>query len=65
LWLFGLGHGWGGHESLLVPAEPAPRRHRSHWRGGALLRFHVGLEDVDDLRKDLARGLAALRRAAA
>jgi cystathionine beta-lyase len=31
---------------------------------GELARFHIGLEDTDDLIADLEQGLAALRAAA-
>lgn len=59
--LFGLGHSWGGFESLLVPADPGAYRLPGQWqRRGALLRVHVGLEDIDDLKADLAEGLQRL-----
>lgn len=61
--LFALGHSWGGYESLIVPAHPGPQRLPGQWsERGALLRLHIGLEDVDDLRADLAAGLAELRQ---
>ncbi|MCI0384278.1 cystathionine beta-lyase [Streptomyces sp. CNQ085] len=59
--LFGLGHSYGGHESLIVPADPMGHRLPGTWAGrGPLLRVHVGLESVEDLREDLAAGLRAL-----
>lgn len=61
--LFGLGHSWGGFESLIVPADPALYRLPGHWQErGALLRVHAGLEDVEDLKADLAEGLERLSR---
>lgn len=61
LTLFGLGHSYGGYESLVVPCEPAQHRLAGTWRGrGPLLRVHVGFEDVEDLKRDLADGLRAL-----
>jgi cystathionine beta-lyase len=59
--LFGLGHSWGGYESLIVPAGPAAHRLPGHWqKPGILLRVHVGLEDVEDLKQDLAAALREL-----
>jgi cystathionine beta-lyase len=57
--LFGIGSSWGGFESLVVPAH----YHRSFppKLEGPMLRFHVGLEDVDDLKADLGQGLERLR----
>jgi cystathionine beta-lyase len=56
--LFGLGGSWGGYESLVLPtnvtrtasAAPGP---------GPMVRFHIGLEDPDDLIEDLGAGLDA------
>ncbi len=63
--LFGLGFSWGGFESLAVPG---------HWRSartvsktlpqGPLVRLHVGLENVEDLRRDLEKALTAYNAAA-
>ena len=53
--LFGLGYSWGGYESLCLPAWPATCRSAVPWKDeGQLLRFHAGLEDIDDLTTDLA-----------
>ncbi|MCB1884433.1 MAG: cystathionine beta-lyase [Geminicoccaceae bacterium] len=63
--LFGMGYSWGGYESLLIPANPAPLRTATAWPdGGQLLRIHVGLEALDDLTKDLEAGFARWREAA-
>lgn len=55
--LFGLGFSWGGYESLALPA--APKREAVPWtEQGQLIRLHIGLEDVDDLKRDLAAGIS-------
>jgi cystathionine beta-lyase len=62
--LFGLGVSWGGFESLAIPFDCAPMRSATAWApGGPAIRFHVGLEDADDLIGDLDRGFAALAAA--
>lgn len=59
--LFGMGYSWGGFESLVIPFDCASYRTATRWAPeGPTLRFHVGLEDVEDLKADLARGFAAL-----
>jgi cystathionine beta-lyase len=64
LTLFGLGYSWGGFESLVIPFDCTKCRTATKWEpGGPALRFHVGLEDVDDLIADLERGFAALAAA--
>jgi cystathionine beta-lyase len=58
--LFGLGFSWGGFESLATAPDPRHVRTAVPWTDpGQLIRLHIGLEDVDDLRADLAAGLAA------
>jgi cystathionine beta-lyase len=58
--LFGMGFSWGGYESLVIPFDCSDYRTATKWApGGPTLRFHVGLEDVDDLIADLERGFAA------
>jgi cysteine-S-conjugate beta-lyase len=65
LQLFGLGYSWGGYESLVIPFDCARYRTATTWNpGGPALRFQIGLEDADDLKEDLERGFAALKRVA-
>jgi cystathionine beta-lyase len=62
--LFGMGFSWGGFESLVISFDCAEYRTATKWSpGGATLRFHIGLEDVDDLTADLAQGFAAMKAA--
>jgi cystathionine beta-lyase len=64
LTLFGMGASWGGYESLAIPFDCTSIRTATRWApGGPTLRFHIGLEDVDDLIGDLERGFAALAAA--
>ncbi len=59
--LFGIGFSWGGYESLVLPVDPTPDRTATTWRAsGPLLRFHIGLEDADDLIEDLEKGFDRL-----
>jgi cystathionine beta-lyase len=63
--LFGMGYSWGGFESLVIPFDCSSYRTATKWNpGGPALRFHIGLENVDDLKADLENGFAALRKAA-
>jgi cystathionine beta-lyase len=60
---FGLGYSWGGFESLALPFDCTAYRSATHWDpGGPCLRFHIGLEDADDLLADLEAGLARFNR---
>ncbi|MGV7033275.1 cystathionine beta-lyase [Methylobacterium symbioticum] len=62
--LFGMGFSWGGFESLVIPFDCAPYRTATTWEpGGWALRFHIGLEEVADLKADLEAGFARLRAA--
>jgi cysteine-S-conjugate beta-lyase len=64
--LFGIGASWGGYESLAVPFDCTKVRTATRWApGGPTVRFHIGLEAVEDLIADLERGFAALAAAAA
>jgi cystathionine beta-lyase len=58
LQLFKLGYSWAGPVSLVVPYDLSVIRPGSAWRG-TLVRFSLGLEDVADLRADLAQALRA------
>ncbi|MGI9406878.1 MAG: cystathionine beta-lyase [Hyphomicrobiaceae bacterium] len=65
LTLFGMGFSWGGFESLIVPFDPTPYRTATTWDHiGPCLRFHIGLEDPDDLISDLDTGFARMAAAA-
>lgn len=57
--LFRLGYSWGGPISLVVPYELARMRTcaTSQIAQGTVVRFAIGLEDVQDLRADLAQAL--------
>ncbi|MET0207529.1 MAG: PLP-dependent transferase [Burkholderiaceae bacterium] len=61
---FGIGYSWAGPMSLAVPYDLSRSRSLSlPWtpaEGGTLVRFAIGLEEVDDLRADLAQALQAL-----
>jgi cystathionine beta-lyase len=64
LQLFKLGYSWGGPMSLVVPYVLEGMR--SVWPSqlarGTLVRFSVGLEAVDDLRRDLAQAMQVALR---
>lgn len=68
--IFHLGVSWGGFESLVLPAavlEAGYREKSENLRPDVpsdLIRLSVGLEDVEDLWRDLQRGFAALESAA-
>jgi cystathionine beta-lyase len=57
--LFGIGYSWGGFESLVLPAH-FRRSFAGPKEEGPIVRFHIGLEHVEDLKADLAAGLARL-----
>jgi cystathionine beta-lyase len=61
--IFGLGYSWGGYESLAVHVSLADRTVAKGDYPGPILRLQIGLEDVEDLKADIARGLAAARAA--
>ena len=65
LTLFGLGYSWGGFESLAILFDCTDYRTATKWApGGPSIRFHIGLEDPDDLIADLERGFKALAKGA-
>ena len=64
--LFGIGASWGGYESLAIPFDCTKIRTATRWApGGPTVRFHIGLEAVEDLIADLEHGFAALADARA
>jgi cysteine-S-conjugate beta-lyase len=61
---FKMGASWGGYESLVIPVDPTRGRTAVPWTGkGYVLRYHIGLEDTDDLIEDLNDGFDRLNRA--
>ena len=60
LQLFKIGYSWGGPMSLVVPYDVGSMRGCAtpHLREGTVVRFSIGLEQVDDLRRDLEQALA-------
>jgi cysteine-S-conjugate beta-lyase len=63
---FKMGFSWGGYESLITATlNVQSLRTATKWPySGALIRLHVGLEDVDDLIEDLTAAFARLAQAA-
>ena len=65
LTLFGMGASWGGYESLALPFDCKGYRTATEPAfQGPTIRFHIGLEDLEDLKDDLDAGFARLRAAA-
>lgn len=60
---FGMGFSWGGFESLILSYPNIARmRTATKWPGpGPILRLHIGLENMDDLKADLDEGFARFR----
>nr|WP_306267075.1 cystathionine beta-lyase [Pararhizobium sp. IMCC3301] len=53
--LFSIGSSWGGFESLAMPIQPKEGRELTTSDNvGPMIRFHIGLEHVDDLIEDMA-----------
>ncbi|GAB1826750.1 cystathionine beta-lyase [Turicimonas sp. TL08] len=59
--LFGLGYSWGGYESLLIRSY-GKRCKDDSTAFEKMLRLSIGLEDAEDLIRDLQRGFEALRK---
>lgn len=57
--LFGLGYSWGGFPSLALRVNLDERQILQAPTEGPVLRLHIGLEDVADLKADLEKGFAA------
>ncbi len=57
--LFKIGYSWGGPMSLVMPYNMASSRQRSteHIQRGRVVRFCIGLEDVNDLQNDILQAL--------
>lgn len=61
LHLFGIGYSYGGFESLCIHCDPQLNRVTGATFGGPLIRFACGLEDVADLKADIAQALPHLK----
>lgn len=62
--LFGIGYSWGGFESLVTLAAPQSMRTAAPWKDrGPLIRLHIGLEAVEDLKADLTAAFGRLASA--
>ncbi|ATM87289.1 cystathionine beta-lyase [Yersinia massiliensis] len=62
--IFAMGYSWGGFESLVIPFNCAEYRTVTQWQpGGRALRLQIGLEDMDELKADLAQGFERLKQA--
>jgi cystathionine beta-lyase len=58
--LFRIGYSWAGPISLVVPYDPKTIRGDASPYRGALVRFCIGLEAVEDLIADAEQGLSVL-----
>ena len=59
--IFGIGASWGGFESLVMHFDLSNIRTVNKWKdAGQCIRLYIGLENVDDLIKDLEKGFARL-----
>ena len=58
--LFGLGYSWGGYKSLITGGR-FRRTNAFGYEGKTIFRLNIGLEDVEDLKADLAQGLEKLK----
>ena len=59
--LFGMGFSWGGFESLIMPYPRIKRATDAEPPDGLLIRLHIGLEDVEDLKQDLTKAFERLQ----
>lgn len=61
--IFGIGLSWGGYESLVIAYRPERIRNatKDKWdESDYIVRLHIGLEDVADLKADLDGAFAAM-----
>jgi cysteine-S-conjugate beta-lyase len=62
--LFGYGYSWGGFESLALHQEfreTGNRKYMNLAKNEHLIRFHIGLEDPNDLISDIKQALKHLK----
>lgn len=59
--IFGIGASWGGFESLVRVAGLEGIRSLNYDKyDGSIVRFYIGLEDIEDIIEDLQKGFAKL-----
>lgn len=59
--LFSLGYSWGGYESLIISFDPKNIRSATEWESeGTPIRLSIGLENPEDLKRDLEEALARI-----
>jgi cystathionine beta-lyase len=63
--IFGLGYSWGGFESLAVAVSLSDRTVAKGDYSGPVIRLQIGVEEVEDLKADILKGLEAVRRISA
>jgi len=59
--LFYVGVSWGGYESLIISRDPDISAEGTPREDGTYIRFHVGLENIDDLIADVSQALDKLK----
>lgn len=59
--LFEIGYSWGGVTSLAVAYDFQSNPSRPDY-GHRIVRFNIGLEDVNDLKADLEKALASMKQ---
>lgn len=60
---FGIGYSFGGYESLAITTNPSSSRSATDWDSSkTTMRYHIGLEDPEDLIADLAAGFDRLAK---
>jgi len=57
--LFGIGYSWGGFKSL-VTAGTFKRPEGSAYAGKTIIRLNIGLEDTEDIIRDLENGFGVM-----
>ncbi len=61
---FGIGYSWGGYSSLAVYNHKSDMGERKYFKlkkNHHLIRLHIGLEDANDLIKDLSKSLKFIK----
>jgi|TARA_R110001583_G_scaffold187115_2_gene348193 cystathionine beta-lyase len=59
--LFSIGTSWGGFESLALPIDPQSGRiFKSEFTTTNMVRFHIGIEHIDDIVADFSSAFSLL-----